>query len=71
MYEEVKRPREATLKDLPKNPWNLGFTEKAYEGLQGQKEYMVDNGIIEKDFELNEKLNLDLVRKHSRIESLN
>ena len=24
---------------------------------------MVDNGIIEKDFELNEKLNLDLVRE--------
>ncbi|MGG4345336.1 ABC transporter substrate-binding protein [Paenibacillus lautus] len=63
MYEEVKQPREATLKDLPKNPWNIGFTNKAYEGLQGQKEYMVDNGIIEKDFELKEKLNLDLVRE--------
>ncbi|MGG3279276.1 ABC transporter substrate-binding protein [Paenibacillus solani] len=63
MYEEVKQPREATLKDLPKNPWNLGFTEQAYAGLQGQKEYMVANGIIEKDFELNDKLNLDLVRE--------
>lgn len=63
MYEEVKQPREATLKDLPKNPWKLGFTEQAYAGLQGQKEYMVANGIIEKDFELNDKLNLDLVRE--------
>lgn len=63
MYEEVKQPREATLKDLPKNPWNLGFTEKAYAGLQGQKDYMVANGIIERDFELNDKLNLDLVRE--------
>ncbi|GAE08898.1 ABC transporter, periplasmic substrate-binding protein [Paenibacillus sp. JCM 10914] len=63
MYKEVKQPKEATLKDLPKNPWNLGFTDKAYAGLQGQKDYMVDNGIIEKDFELNDKLNLDLVRE--------
>lgn len=62
LYEEVKQPKEATLKDLPKNPWSIGFTDKAYAGLRGQKEYMVANGIIEKDFELNDKLNLDLVR---------
>lgn len=62
MYEEVKQPKEATLKDLPKNPWSIGFTDKAFAGLRGQKEYMVANGIIEKDFELNDKLNLDLVR---------
>ncbi|MWV42856.1 PhnD/SsuA/transferrin family substrate-binding protein [Paenibacillus sp. HJL G12] len=63
MYDEVKQPKEATLKDLPKNPWNIGFTEKAYEGLVGQKKYMVEHGIIEKDFNLNDKLNLELVRK--------
>ncbi|EFU40346.1 NMT1/THI5 like domain protein [Paenibacillus vortex V453] len=63
MYEEVKQPREATLKDLPKNPWKLGFTDKAYAGLQGQKDYMVANGMIEQDFELNDKLNLDMVRE--------
>jgi hypothetical protein len=63
MYEAVKQPRESTLKDLPVNPWNLGFTDKAYAGLQGQKQYMVDTGIIEQDFELEAKLNLDLVRK--------
>lgn len=63
MYAEVKQPKEATLKDLPKNPWKIGFTKQAYEGLAGQKKYMVDNGIIEQDFELNDKLNLELVRK--------
>ncbi|GIO34631.1 MULTISPECIES: ABC transporter substrate-binding protein [Paenibacillus] len=63
MYDEVKQPREATLKDLPKNPWNIGFTEKAYEGLVGQKKYMVENKIIEKDFDLKKKLNLDPVRQ--------
>ncbi|MUG47835.1 ABC transporter substrate-binding protein [Paenibacillus woosongensis] len=62
MYAEVKQPREATLKDLPKNPWQLGFTQQAYEGLVGQKKYMVENGIIERDFDLNDKLNLELVR---------
>ncbi|MGG4044481.1 ABC transporter substrate-binding protein [Paenibacillus favisporus] len=63
MYDEVKQPKEATLKDLPKNPWKIGFTQQAYDGLAGQKKYMVDTGIIEKDFNLNDKLNLDLVRK--------
>ncbi|MNJ78718.1 hypothetical protein D3C77_765390 [compost metagenome] len=63
MYAEVKQPKEATLKDLPKNPWQIGFTQQAYEGLAGQKKYMVENGIIERDFDLNDKLNLELVRK--------
>ncbi|GGH12392.1 ABC transporter substrate-binding protein [Paenibacillus segetis] len=63
LFKEVKQPREATLKDLPNNPWSIGFTEKAYNGLVGQKKYMIDNKIIEQDFELKDKLNLDLVRK--------
>jgi len=63
MYEEVKQPKEATLKDLPVNPWSIGFSDKAYEGLQGQKEYMVSSGIIEKDFDLNDKLDLEIVRE--------
>ncbi|MFD0588964.1 ABC transporter substrate-binding protein [Paenibacillus sp. GCM10027627] len=63
LFKEVKQPREATLKDLPKNPWKIGFTQKALDGLAGQKLYMVDNGIIEKDFELTDKLNLDPLRE--------
>lgn len=63
LYNEVKQPKEATLKDLPNNPWNIGFTKKAYEGLAGQKEYMVKTRTIENDFNLDEKLNLDLVRE--------
>jgi NitT/TauT family transport system substrate-binding protein len=63
MYEQVKAPKENTLQDLPKNPWKIGFTEKAYETLKGQKAYMVESGIIEKDFDLNDRLNLDLVRE--------
>ncbi|MDQ6419759.1 ABC transporter substrate-binding protein [Paenibacillus sp. LHD-117] len=63
MYDAVKQPKEATLKDLPKNPWKIGFTEKAYEGLKGQKQYMVETGIIEKDFDLIGKLRLDVARE--------
>jgi len=63
LYKEVKQPREATLRDLPNNPWSIGFTQKAYDGLAGQKKYMIDNKLIEKDFQLDEKLNLELVRK--------
>lgn len=63
MYNTVKQPKESTLKDLPKNPWHIGFTEQAYEGMKGQKQYMVDSGIIEKDFDLIGKLRLDVVRE--------
>lgn len=58
MYKETKQPKEATLKDLPINPWEVGFTQAAYDSLAGQKKYMVDNGIIEQDFDLDSKLDL-------------
>ena len=63
LFKEVKRPKEATLKDLPNNRWEIGFSQKAYDSLAGQKKYMVDNKIIEKDFNLADKIDLDLVRK--------
>ncbi|WP_425600295.1 ABC transporter substrate-binding protein [Paenibacillus crassostreae] len=59
MYKEVKQPKEATLKDLPKNIWEVGFTQAAYDSLANQKKYMVDTGLIENDFDLNSKLNLE------------
>ncbi|HEY4430024.1 MAG TPA: ABC transporter substrate-binding protein [Paenibacillus sp.] len=63
MYEEVKQPKESTIKDLPNNPWALGFTQAAYDSLTKQKKYMVDTGIIEKDFDLDSKLNLEPLTK--------
>lgn len=63
MYKEVKQPKEATLKDLPNNPWSIGFTQAAYDSLAGQKAYMVQSGIIEQDFDLAGKINLDPLRK--------
>ncbi|MNV64073.1 NMT1/THI5 like protein [compost metagenome] len=63
MYKELKQPKEATLKDLPKNVWKVGFTQAAYDSLASQKKYMVDSGIIEKDFDLAEKISLDPLRQ--------
>lgn len=63
LYDEVKQPKDATLKDLEINNWSIGFDQKAYDGLSGQKKYMVDNGIIAKDFDLNSKLQLDPLKQ--------
>lgn len=63
MYEEVKQPRENTLKDLPVNPWEVGFTQAAYDSLAGQKKYMVETGIIAQDFDLDSKLNLEPLKR--------
>ncbi|OAB47872.1 ABC transporter substrate-binding protein [Paenibacillus antarcticus] len=63
MYKEVKQPKEATLKDLPNNLWEVGFTQAAFDSLANQKKYMVSAGIIEKDFDLVAKLNLDPLKK--------
>ncbi|MNI24398.1 putative aliphatic sulfonates-binding protein precursor [compost metagenome] len=63
LYKEVKQPKEATLKDLEVNNWEIGFTQRSIESLKSQKLYMVENGIIQQDFELTEKINLDFLRK--------
>lgn len=63
LYDEVKQPKEATLKDLAVNNWSIGFDRKAYDGLSGQKKYMVENGIIQKDFDLDAKIQLDPLKQ--------
>jgi len=63
LYKEVKQPKDATLKDLPALNWSIGFTQEAFDSLSKQKQYMVQNGIIEKDFELADKIALDAVKE--------
>jgi len=63
LYKTVKQPKEATLKDLPKNPWQVGFTQAAYDSLLKQKTYMVTAGIIKQDFDLAAKLGLDPLKQ--------
>lgn len=63
MYKEVKQPKENTLKDLPLNPWIIGFTPAAYESLAGQKKYMIGAGIIENDFDLESTINLEPLKQ--------
>jgi ABC-type nitrate/sulfonate/bicarbonate transport system substrate-binding protein len=62
LYDEVKIPKENTLKDLGNWNWEIGFTNTTYEALGRQKKYMVNSGIIQQDFELDDKLNLDILR---------
>ncbi|MEF2967029.1 ABC transporter substrate-binding protein [Paenibacillus sp. M1] len=62
LYEEVKQPKEATLKDLSVNNWHVDFTQGALDSLASQKKYMVENGIIQQDFELTDKIDLDFLR---------
>lgn len=63
MYKKVKQPKENTLKDLPLNPWIIGFTPDAYDSLAGQKKYMIGAGIIEKDFDLESTINLEPLKQ--------
>lgn len=63
MFQEVKQPKEATMKDLPANPWKVGFTQAAYDSLAAQKKYMVDTGIITQDFDLDSKLRLEPLKQ--------
>lgn len=62
MYERVKQPKEMTLADLEVSNWHLQFTEAAYHSLTDQKEYMVDEGIIEQDFDIEDKIDLSSLK---------
>lgn len=62
LYAEVKQPKEATLKDLATSNWHIDFTQEALDSLSSQKKYMVENGIIQQDFELADKINLEFLR---------
>ncbi|MCD1260020.1 ABC transporter substrate-binding protein [Paenibacillus athensensis] len=63
LFKEVKQPKEATLRDLPTNNWQIGFKQESFDSLSGQKQYMVKDGIIKNDFDLKSKLSLDSLRK--------
>lgn len=63
LYKEVKQPKESTLKDLSVTNWEVNFTQQAYESLERQKKYMVENSIIQQDFNLTDKIDLQFLRE--------
>lgn len=63
LYMEVKQPKDATIRDLPTNNWEIGFKQQSYDSLSSQKKYMVEAGIIKEDFDLDSKLNLNGVKQ--------
>ncbi|MFD1954218.1 ABC transporter substrate-binding protein [Paenibacillus thailandensis] len=63
LFKEVKQPKDATLKDLSTSNWQLSFSQASFDSLAKQKKYMVEKGIIQNDFDLNGKINLDAVKQ--------
>ena len=63
LFKEVKQPKDATLRDLATNNWAIGFSQASFDSLSSQKQYMIANGIIENDFDLAAKLNLEAAKQ--------
>ncbi|GMK37661.1 nitrate ABC transporter substrate-binding protein [Paenibacillus sp. CCS19] len=63
LFDEVKQPKESTLRDLSTNNWEIGFKQESFDSLSSQKKYMIGAGIIKDDFDLASKLNLDGIKQ--------
>ena len=57
-YKELKIAKEDILLDLKRVNYTLGFTEEDYTHLSNMKKYLLERGILDKDFNLEEKLYL-------------
>lgn len=63
LFDEVKQPKESTLRDLSTNNWQIGFKQESFDSLSSQKKYMIGAGIIKDDFDLASKINLDGIKQ--------
>jgi NitT/TauT family transport system substrate-binding protein len=63
LFDEVKQPKESTLRDLPTNNFEIGFKQESFDSLTSQKKYMIDAGIIKDDFDLAGKISLDGIKQ--------
>lgn len=63
MYDNVKQPRENTIRDLQDNTWNVHYSEEAYTTITGLKDYMLGEEIIANDFDLASKFDLTLLQE--------
>ncbi|THF75143.1 ABC transporter substrate-binding protein [Cohnella fermenti] len=63
LFKETKQPKDATIRDLATNNWNIGFSQASFDSLSKQKAYMLSAGIIKDDFDLTAKLNLDSLKQ--------
>lgn len=58
-YKELKIAKEDIMLDLKRVNYTLGFTKEDYTHLSNMKEYLLERGILDEDFDLDEKLYLD------------
>ena len=58
-YKDLKIAKEDIMLDLKRVNYTLGFSKEDYTHLSKMKEYLLESGILDKDFDLDEKLYLD------------
>ena len=58
-YKDLKIAKEDVLLDLERQNYTLGFTQEDYDHLSKMKEYLIERGILEADYDLDEKLFLE------------
>jgi ABC-type nitrate/sulfonate/bicarbonate transport system substrate-binding protein len=62
-YDELKIAKEDVKRDLERINFTLGFTKEDYEHLTTMKDYLLERGIIEEDYDLDSKLFLEPAKK--------
>lgn len=62
-YNDLKVAKEDVLIDLKRQNFTYGFTIEDYEHLNTMKQYLLDKGILEKDYSLDDKLFLEPAKK--------
>jgi ABC-type nitrate/sulfonate/bicarbonate transport system substrate-binding protein len=62
-YQQLKLPKDDVLKDLERNNYVLGFTDEDVEHLNQMKDWLLENGLIQDDFNLEQKLFLDPLKE--------
>lgn len=62
-YKELKVKKEDTLRDLENINYTIGFTEEDIKHLSDMKQWLLDRGLLKKDYNIEDKLALDALQK--------
>ncbi|PKG24203.1 ABC transporter substrate-binding protein [Niallia nealsonii] len=62
-YKDLKIKKEDTLRDLKTSNYTLEFTQEDIDHLIEMKKWLLDRGLLKKDYNLEDKLALDALQK--------
>ncbi len=62
-YKELKVKKEDTLRDLENINYTIGFTEEDIKHLSDMKQWLLERGLLKKDYNIEDKLALDALQK--------